>query len=80
MPRYRFQFETGHLYDGPTEIVVKDFTAEIKKVSPSLAAVIEARGGQLVSELLRVGSYPAVTPKKREKKPVKRTKKEEVSK
>ena len=74
MPRYRFQFETGHIYDGGSiEIEVKDFVAEIKEVPPSLAAVIEAKGGQLVDELPRVKS------KERKTKSVKRTKKEEVS-
>lgn len=74
MPKYKFQFKTGHLYNGSTEIVVKDFIAEIKEVSPSLAAVIEARGGQLVDEL------PEAKSKKREAKPVKWTEQEEVSK
>lgn len=73
MPRYRFQFETGHIYDGGSiEIEVKDFVAEIKEVSPSLAAVIEARGGQLVDDPPKA--------KKRKTKPVKWTEKEEVSK
>ena len=69
MPRYRFQFETGHLYDGTsTEIVVKDFIAEIKKVTPALAQVIEARGGQLIDELPKA--------KRRKTKPVKWIEKE----
>lgn len=74
MPKYKFQFETGHLYDGSTEMVVKDFIAEIEKVTPALAQAIEARGGQLVDEL------PEAKSKKREAKPVKWTEQEEVSK
>lgn len=49
--KYRFQFETGHIYDGPIEVVVKDFIGEVEgEVNPSLASTIEAHGGQLVPE------------------------------
>ena len=49
--KYKFQFETGHIYDGSTELAVNDFTAEFKgKINPSLALTIEAHGGQLVPE------------------------------
>ena len=69
MPRYRFQFETGHLYDGSTEIVVRDFVAEIEEISPFLATVIEARGGQLIED-------EPVRAKSRKRKSVKWTEKE----
>lgn len=51
MAKYKFQFKTGHVYDGPTELVVKDFIAEVEgEVNPSLALAIKAQGGQLVPE------------------------------
>ncbi len=51
MARYKFQFETGHIYDGSTELAVNDFIAEFKgKMDPSLALTIEAHGGQLVPD------------------------------
>ncbi len=66
MARYKFQFETGHIYDGSTELAVNDFTAEFKgKINPSLVLTIEAHGGQLVPE----PTNPKT--KKRKAKPVK---------
>ena len=51
MARYKFQFETGHIYDGSIEVAVDDFIGEVKgEVSPSLASTIEAHGGQLIPE------------------------------
>ncbi|KKN26461.1 hypothetical protein LCGC14_0874330 [marine sediment metagenome] len=48
--KYRFQFETGHIYDGPIEVVVKDFIGEVEgEVNLSLASTIEAHGGQLMT-------------------------------
>lgn len=57
MPKYKFQFETGVIYNGSLELKVKDFVAEIEgKVTPALALVIEAHGGQLVKEKPRAKS------------------------
>jgi len=51
MPKYRFQFETGHLYDGSVELEIKDFIAEIEgKINSSLAMTIKAHGGQPVPD------------------------------
>lgn len=51
MAKYKFQFKTGHIYDGSIEVVVKDFIGEVKgEVNPSLALTIKANGGQLVPE------------------------------
>lgn len=51
MARYKFQFETGTIYDGSMEVKVRDFIAEFKgEMNPSLASTIEANGGQLVPE------------------------------
>ncbi|KKK98631.1 hypothetical protein LCGC14_2640810 [marine sediment metagenome] len=50
MAKYKFRFETGHIYDGSIEVVVKDFIGEVEgKVNPSLALTIEAHGGQLMT-------------------------------
>ena len=50
MAKYKFQFETGHIYDGSVEVVVKDFIGEVEgDASPSLASTIEAQGGQLMT-------------------------------
>jgi hypothetical protein len=66
MAKYKFQFETGHVYDGSTEIKVKDFIAEIgeDKITPSLQLTIKACGGQLIPEKLKGKA------KKRKVKPV----------
>lgn len=51
MPKYKFQFQTGHIYDGSIEFEVKNFIAVIDgEISRSLAMVIEAHGGQLIPE------------------------------
>jgi hypothetical protein len=52
MAKYKFQFETGNVCDGPIEIKVIDFIGEIddKEMNPSLALTIEAQGGQLIDE------------------------------
>ena len=51
MAKYKFQFKTGHIYDGSTSLAVNDFIAEVKgEMNSSLALVIEAQGGQLVEE------------------------------
>lgn len=71
MPRYKFQFKTGHIYYGSTEIVVSDFVAEVEEVSPALATAIKARGGQLIKDEL-----PKAKSKKRKAKPVNWTEKE----
>lgn len=69
MARYKFQFETGHIYDGPIEVVVNDFIGEVKgEVNPSLVQTIEAHGGQLIPEKLPVQKPEA---KKRKVNPVK---------
>lgn len=66
MAKYKFQFETGNIYDGPIELKVRDFVAEVKgKVNSSLASIIEAHGGQLVPE----PTNPKA--KKRKAKPIK---------
>lgn len=67
MARYKFQFETGNIFDGSIELEIRDFIAEFDgEMNPSLALTIEANGGQLIPE-------DPVKPKtkKREKKPVK---------
>ena len=51
MDRYKFQFETGNIYDGSIEVQVRNFIAKFKgEMNPSLALTIEAHGGQLVPE------------------------------
>ncbi len=52
MAKYKFQFKTGNVCDGPIEMKVKSFIGEIadEKVNKSLALTIEAHGGQLVPE------------------------------
>lgn len=64
--RYRFQFETGHLYDGSTEITINNFIGEVEgEINKSLAQTIEAHGGVLVED---IENEPK--PKKRKAKPV----------
>jgi len=67
MAKYKFQFKTGHIYDGSIEVAVNDFVGEVKgEISPSLAQTIEANGGQLMT------SEPTKTKgKKRKVVPVK---------
>jgi len=67
MAKYKFQFKTGHIYDGSIEVAVNDFVGEVKgAISPSLAQTIEANGGQLMT------SEPTKTKaKKRKVAPVK---------
>lgn len=67
MAKYKFQFETGHIYDGSIEVAVNDFVGEVEgDVSPSLAQTIEGHGGQLMT------SEPAKPKaKKRKANPVK---------
>jgi hypothetical protein len=68
MAKYKFQFKTGHIYDGSIEVVVNDFIGEVKgEVNPSLALIIEANGGQLVPEKPLVKKSEA---KKRKVNPV----------
>ena len=51
MAKYKFQFETGCIYDGSTELAVNDFIAEFEgEMNSSLALAIEAQGGQLVAD------------------------------
>ncbi len=65
--KYKFQFETGCIYDGSTEVQVRDFIAEFEgKINPSLTLTIEANGGQLIVE---EPTNPKA--KKRKVKPVK---------
>lgn len=67
MAKYRFQFKTGHIYDGSIEVVVNGFVGEVAgEVSPSLAQTIKAHGGQLMTP------EPAAKPeaKKRKVNPV----------
>ena len=69
MAKYKFQFETGNVCDGLTEMKVQSFIGEIadEKVNKSLALTIAAHGGQLVPE-----EKPAKSEtKKREANPVK---------
>lgn len=69
MAKYKFQFETGHIYDGSIEVVVNDFIGEVKgEVNPSLAQTIEAHGGQLVPDKPPLEETKA---KKRKVNPVK---------
>jgi hypothetical protein len=69
MAKYKFQFETGHIYDGSIEVVVNDFTGEVKgEVSPSLVLTIEANGGRLVRDQQAAKKPEA---KKRKANPVK---------
>ena len=50
MAKYKFQFKTGHIFDGPIEVAVNDFIGEVKgEVNPSLALTIKAHGGQLMT-------------------------------
>jgi hypothetical protein len=71
MSRYKFQFETGHIYDGSIEVGVNDFIGEVEgKVNPSLALTIEAHGGQLVPDKPPAKKSEA---KKRKVNPVKRS-------
>ena len=50
MAKYKFQFKTGHIYDGPIEVAVNDFIGEVEgDASPSLALTIKAHGGQLMT-------------------------------
>ncbi len=64
--KYKFQFETGNIYDGSIEVPVRDFIAEFEgEINPSLALTIKAHGGQLVPE----PTNPKA--KKRKAKPVK---------
>jgi hypothetical protein len=51
MAKYKFQFETGHLYDGGADLEVKDFVAEVEDDQIAFfTSIIEAHGGQLVPE------------------------------
>lgn len=66
MAIYKFQFETGNIYDGSIEVQVRNFIAEFEgEMKPSLALTIEANGGQLVPEPTNTKA------KKRKAKPVK---------
>ncbi len=48
--RYKFQIENGSIYDGSLEIVIKDYVAEIENITPATQLVINAHGGQLMTE------------------------------
>ncbi len=66
MAKYKFQFETGNIYDGSIEVQVRNFIAEFKgEMNSSLASTIEAHGGQLVPEPTNPNA------KKRKAKPIK---------
>lgn len=50
MAKYKFQIQNGNIGEGNTMIFIKAGIAEIEDITPSVALLIDAHGGQLVEE------------------------------